>query len=161
MICLYVYRHTDTCVYAPVISITLKQITAETSNLIFCISTICKCYFKLFMKIGQKFYVKGCMKISIALKPMDEISCYFLLVHLDCITYNEINIPFYRYPTPLSSVISLKIREWMAMSQNLDNSVEKWQSGHSGTVFPRSGCLWVSIAEAREHDIMFALRYLS
>ena len=42
------------CVCVSVISITQKQITAESSNLAFYICVIGRCYLKLFMKIGQK-----------------------------------------------------------------------------------------------------------
>ena len=42
-----------------VISITQKQIKAETSNLVFNISIIYRCYLKLFIKIGQKLCVQG------------------------------------------------------------------------------------------------------
>ena len=42
-----------------VISINQKQITAETSNLVFYICIIYRCYLKLFMKIGQKLCVQG------------------------------------------------------------------------------------------------------
>ena len=40
-------------------SITQKQTTAETSNLLFYICIIYRCYLKLFMKIGQKLCVQG------------------------------------------------------------------------------------------------------
>ena len=42
-----------------VISITQKQITAETSNLVFNIRGIYRYYLKHFMKIGQKFCMQG------------------------------------------------------------------------------------------------------
>ena len=42
-----------------VISITQKQITAETSNLVFYICIMRRCYLKLFMKIAQKLCVQG------------------------------------------------------------------------------------------------------
>ena len=41
------------------ISITLKQITAETSNLVFNICITYRCYLKRFIKIGQKFCLQG------------------------------------------------------------------------------------------------------
>ena len=50
-VCMYVY------VSVSVISLTQKQITAETSNLIFYIFVIYRCCLKLFMKIGQKHCV--------------------------------------------------------------------------------------------------------
>ena len=65
-LCLY------TCV---VISITQKQITAETSNLVFNIRITYRCYLKLFIKVGQKLGVQGHTKNSNTLRPMDEISC--------------------------------------------------------------------------------------
>ena len=46
-------------VYVCVISITQKEITAESSNLAFYICVIGRCYLKLFMKIGQKLCVQG------------------------------------------------------------------------------------------------------
>ena len=42
-----------------VISITQKQITAETSNLVFYICIMYRCYLKLFVKIGQNLCVQG------------------------------------------------------------------------------------------------------
>ena len=47
------------CVCVSVISITQKQITAETSNFVFYICITYRCYLKLFMKIGQKLCVQG------------------------------------------------------------------------------------------------------
>ena len=47
------------CVRVSVISITQKQITAETSNLVFNIIIKYRCNLKLFMKIGQKLCVQG------------------------------------------------------------------------------------------------------
>ena len=47
------------CVSVSVISITQKQITAETSNLVLNISIIYRCFLKYFMKIGQKLCVQG------------------------------------------------------------------------------------------------------
>ena len=47
------------CVCASVISITQKQKTAETSNLMFYICIIHTPYLKLFIKIGQKLCVQG------------------------------------------------------------------------------------------------------
>ena len=44
-------------VYVTVISKTQKQIVTETSNLIFCIFIIHRCYLKLSIKIGQKLRV--------------------------------------------------------------------------------------------------------
>ena len=41
-------------VYVSFISITQKHMTAESSSLPFYISIICRCYFKLFVKIKQK-----------------------------------------------------------------------------------------------------------
>ena len=41
-----------------VISITKKQITAETSNKVFYDCIIRRCYLKLFIKIGEKLYVQ-------------------------------------------------------------------------------------------------------
>ena len=48
------------CLYAcvSVISITQKVITAETSNWVFNISIIYRCYLNLFIKIGQKLCVQ-------------------------------------------------------------------------------------------------------
>ena len=46
------------CVCVCVISITEKQIAAETSNFVLYICIMCKCYLKLFIKIGQKLYLQ-------------------------------------------------------------------------------------------------------
>ena len=47
------------CLCVSVISITHKQITAESSDLAFYFCVIGRCYFKLFIKIGQKLCVQG------------------------------------------------------------------------------------------------------
>ena len=47
------------CVRVSLISITQKQIAAETSNLVFYICIRHKCDLKLFIKIGQKLCVQG------------------------------------------------------------------------------------------------------
>ena len=70
MVCVYV------CV--SVISITQKQITAETSNLVFYICIIYRCYLKLF--IGnidrRKTKYRGTQKYSSTLRHMERIFCY-------------------------------------------------------------------------------------
>ena len=49
------------CVYlcVSVISITQKQVTAESSNMAFYICNICRCYLNFFIKTGQKLCVQG------------------------------------------------------------------------------------------------------
>ena len=47
------------CVCVYVISITQKQITEETSNLLFNICIIYRCYLKFFIKIGEKLCKQG------------------------------------------------------------------------------------------------------
>ena len=47
------------CIYLSVISITQKQITAESSNLAIYIYMIGGCSFKLFIKIGRKLCAQG------------------------------------------------------------------------------------------------------
>ena len=48
-----------------VISITLKQIIAKTSNLVFYICIICWCYLKLFMKLGEIVCVKTIVYLQV------------------------------------------------------------------------------------------------
>ena len=62
------------CVCASVISITQKQITEETSNVVFKISITYRSYFKLFIKIEKNSVYMGTQENSITLRPMDEIS---------------------------------------------------------------------------------------
>ena len=54
-----VYVCVSVCVCVSVISITQKQITAESSNLAFYICLIGGCYWKLFIKVEQKLCVQG------------------------------------------------------------------------------------------------------
>ena len=61
------------CIY---ISITRKQITEETSNLIFYTCIICRYYLKLFIKIEQKLFVQGHSKNPNTLRPVEGISYY-------------------------------------------------------------------------------------
>ena len=56
-------------------NITQKQITTETSILVFYICIMYRCYLKLFIKIGQKLCVQGTQKNSYTLRPMDGFSC--------------------------------------------------------------------------------------
>ena len=55
-VCVYV------CVCVSVISIAQKQITAETSNLVFYIYIISRCYLKHFLMVGEKPCVQGYTK---------------------------------------------------------------------------------------------------
>ena len=55
LICMHVY----VCVCVSVISITQKQITAETSKSVFYICIMYRCYLKILTKIGQKLCVQG------------------------------------------------------------------------------------------------------
>ena len=57
-----------------VISITQNQITAETSNLVFYICIMYKCYLKLFIKTDKNSVYRGRQKNYNTLRPMDEIS---------------------------------------------------------------------------------------
>ena len=50
------------CVNVAVISITQKQITANTPNMVFYVSIMYRCYLKLFIKIEQKLCVQGLTK---------------------------------------------------------------------------------------------------
>ena len=59
-----------------VISLTQKQITAESSNLIFYICIMYKRYLEPFIKIGQKLCTQGKQKNSNKLRPIERISCY-------------------------------------------------------------------------------------
>ena len=69
MVCVYVCVCVcvceSVCVCVTFISITQKEIVAETSNLVFYICITYRCYLKLFIKIGQKLYVQGHPKILI------------------------------------------------------------------------------------------------
>ena len=58
----HIFSVWSVCVCA--ITITQKQITAESSNLEFYICNTGKCYLKLFIKIGQKLCVQGHTKES-------------------------------------------------------------------------------------------------
>ena len=66
------------CVCLSVISITQKQITAESSNLTFYVSIICRCYLKLFIKIGQKLCEEGHTKEFLFIKTYGR---YFVIVN--------------------------------------------------------------------------------
>ena len=58
-VCMRVCVYVCACMCVYVISISQKQIAAESSNLVFYICIICKCDLKLFIKIGQKLCVQG------------------------------------------------------------------------------------------------------
>ena len=55
----HIFSDCSLCVCASVIIIIQKQIAAETSNLIFNICIMCRCYLKLFIKTGRKLCVQG------------------------------------------------------------------------------------------------------
>ena len=75
------------CFCVTVISITQKQITAETWNLVFYICIKYRCFLKLFIKIGQNSVYRNTQKNSNTLRPMDKIPCWFNLISLDCTRY--------------------------------------------------------------------------
>ena len=58
-----------------VISINQKQITAETSNLIFYILIICRCYLKVFMKIELTLCTEAHKRILTHYGHLGGISC--------------------------------------------------------------------------------------
>ena len=87
-VCVCVYVCACVCVY--VISITQKQIAAETSNVVFYICIVHRCYLKHFIKIGQKLCVQEHTKNSKTLRLMDGISCWWIFLYLDCGKYKEI-----------------------------------------------------------------------
>ena len=74
------------------IGIIQKHISAEISNLVFYICIMYRCYLKFFIKIGQKLCVQGHTKNSNTLRPMDEISCYWIFLYLECGKHKEIHI---------------------------------------------------------------------
>ena len=55
----HIFSSWPVCVISSVISITQKEITAETSNLVFNICITYRCNLKLFIKIGQELCVQG------------------------------------------------------------------------------------------------------
>ena len=59
-----------------VISITQKQITVETSNLIFYICITYRCYLRIFIKMGPKFCEQEHTKNSNTLRLTVKVSCY-------------------------------------------------------------------------------------
>ena len=78
-----------------VINITEKRITAESSNLVFNICIIYRCYLILFIKIGQKLCVQGHTNNSNTFRLMKGICCQFIFVHLACTKCNKISIHFW------------------------------------------------------------------
>ena len=64
----HIFSKWSACVCVTFISITQKQNTAETSNLVFYISIMYRCYLKLFIKIGQKLCVQGHIKEFLYIK---------------------------------------------------------------------------------------------
>ena len=83
------------CVHVcvPFISITQKQVTAKTQNLVFYICIICMCYLKIFIKIGQTVCVQGyAQNKSKTLRTIYGISCLFILKYLDCTKNDRKNI---------------------------------------------------------------------
>ena len=79
-------------VYAPVVSVPKKQIIPETQNFAFNICIICKYYLKFFMAIKKMLRVEGHTKNCYTVQPMDEISCYYILMYLDDVKCNQIRI---------------------------------------------------------------------
>ena len=62
-------------VYVSVISITQKQIIAESSNLVFYNCIVGRCYLKLFKRSNKNSVYRGTLKNSNTLWPKDGISC--------------------------------------------------------------------------------------
>ena len=69
-----VWSYVCVSVCVSVISISQKQMTADSSNLAFYICIIGRYCLKLFIKIGQKSVYSGAQKKSNTLQPMGGIS---------------------------------------------------------------------------------------
>ena len=87
---LLVFPFLSTCVCVSVISITQDQehIVAEILNLVSYICNMRRSYLKIYMNIGQIASVMGTQNNSIALLPMEGISCQCIFIHLENCKYN-------------------------------------------------------------------------
>ena len=74
-VCISVSVCLSVCLCVCVISMTQKQITAESTNLAFYIWVIGRCYLKRFIKSDKNSMYSGIQKNFNTLKPMEGISC--------------------------------------------------------------------------------------